>query len=134
MSYVNAPIHDLLIRIKNAYKARKTDVSDVQYSVFKMEVLNLLKQYGFVEDMSIREEGTKKFIDISLKPVTNAVDDVPVVKFYSKPSRPWYVGYKELKAVAGGRGIGILSTSAWLLPAHVAKKRKIWGELIAEIY
>ena len=100
MSYVNAPIHDLLIRIKNAYKARKTDVSDVQYSVFKMEVLNLLKQYGFVEDMSIREEGTKKFIDISLKPVVNAVDDVPVVKFYSKPSRPWYVGYKELKAVA----------------------------------
>jgi small subunit ribosomal protein S8 len=134
MSYVNAPIHDLLIRIKNAYKARKTDVSDVQYSVFKMEVLNLLKQYGFVEDMSIREEGTKKFIDISLKPVVNAVDDVPVVKFYSKPSRPWYVGYKELKAVAWGRGIGILSTSAWLLPAHVAKKRKIWGELIAEIY
>jgi small subunit ribosomal protein S8 len=112
MSYVNAPIHDLLIRIKNAYKARKTDVSDVQYSVFKMEVLNLLKQYGFVEEMSVREEGKKKFIDITLKPVTNAVDDVPVVKFFSKPSRPWYVGYKELKAVAGGRGIGILSTSA----------------------
>jgi ribosomal protein S8 len=26
MSYVNAPIHDLLIRVKNAYMARKTAV------------------------------------------------------------------------------------------------------------
>lgn len=134
MTYVNAPIHDLLIRIKNAYKARKSDVSDVQYSHFKMEVLKLLKEYGFIQSMEIREEGKKKFIDITLNPITSVVDDIPVIKFFSKPSRPWYVSYKELKAVAGGRGIGILSTSAWLLAAHVAKKKKIWGELIAEIY
>ena len=134
MTYVNAPIHDLLIRIKNAYKARKTIVADVPYSVFKMEVLKLLEQYGFVKKVDVREEGSKKYIDVSLKPVTNSVDDVPVVKFYSKPSRPWYVWYKELKAVAGWRGIGILSTSAGLLPAHIAKQRKLWGELIAEIY
>jgi ribosomal protein S8 len=125
MTYVNAPIHDLLIRIKNAYKARKLMVADVPYSVFKVEVLKLLQDYGFVQKVAIREEGKKKYIDVSLKPVTNSVDDVPVIKFYSKPSRPWYVGYKELKAVAGGRGIGILSTSAGLLPAHVAKKRKL---------
>ncbi len=134
MTYVNAPIHDLLIRIKNAYKARKTIVADVQYSVFKMEVLKLLQQYGFVEKADVREDGNKKYIDVTLKAVTNSVDDIPVVKFYSKPSRPWYVWYKDLKAVAGGKGIGILSTSAGLLPAHIAKKRKIGGELIAEIY
>jgi small subunit ribosomal protein S8 len=102
--------------------------------VFKMEVLKLLEQYGFVKKVDVREEWSKKYIDVSLKPVTNSVDDIPVVKFYSKPSRPWYVWYKELKAVAGWRGIGILSTSAGLLPAHIAKQRKLWGELIAEIY
>jgi ribosomal protein S8 len=56
MTYVNAPIHDLLIRIKNAYKARKTVVADVPYSVFKMEVLKLLEQYGFVKKVDVREE------------------------------------------------------------------------------
>lgn len=134
MTYVNAPIHDLLIRIKNAYKARKTTIPAIQYSSFKREILKLLKEYGFVQNMEMNEDGRKKFITVILKPITNMVDDIPVIKFFSKPSRPWYVSYKELTSVAGGKGIGILSTSAWLLPSHVAKKRKLWGELIAEIY
>jgi len=69
-----------------------------------------------------------------LKVVENPVNDIPKIKFYSKPSRPWYVGYKEIKPVASGKGIGILSTSQGLLPAHVAKQKKIGGEFIAEIY
>jgi ribosomal protein S8 len=43
MSYVNAPIHDLLIRIKNAYMARKILVEWVSFSNFKQQVLELLK-------------------------------------------------------------------------------------------
>jgi small subunit ribosomal protein S8 len=66
--------------------------------------------------------------------VENPGQDVPVVKFYSKPSRPWYVSYKDLKSVASGRGIGLISTSEGLMPTHVAKQKKLGGELIAEIY
>ena len=91
MTYINAPIHDLLIRIKNAYKARKVLVSDIPHSSFKMEVLGLLEQYGFIKGVKVREDGIKKFIDVDLKVITNPVDDIPVVKFFSKPSRPWYV-------------------------------------------
>ena len=103
MSYVNAPVHDLLIRIKNAYMARRTTVDGVVYSKFKANILDLL-------------------------------NDIPSVKFYSRPSRPWYVGYKDLKSVAGGKGLGIISTNQGLLPVHVAKQKKLGGELIAEIY
>ncbi|MBO4203972.1 30S ribosomal protein S8 [bacterium] len=56
MSYVNAPIHDLLIRIKNAYMARKTAVNGVVYSKFKVKVLDLLKEYHFVKGYEIVEE------------------------------------------------------------------------------
>jgi hypothetical protein len=35
-----------------------------------------------------------------LKKVVDPVNDIPSVKFFSKPSRPWYVGFKDLKAVA----------------------------------
>jgi len=62
------------------------------------------------------------------------VEDVPVVKMYSKPSRRWYIGRQDIRPVAGGRGIGILSTSQGLMASHEAKKKKIGGELIAEIY
>ena len=134
MSYVNAPVHDLLIRIKNAYMARRTTVDGVVYSKFKANILDLLKQYGFVKDFSIQGTDSKKEISIELKKVVNPVNDIPSVKFYSRPSRPWDVGYKDLKSVAGGKGLGIISTNQGLLPVHVAKQKKLGGELIAEIY
>ena len=93
-----------------------------------------MKQYGFVKDFSIQWTDAKKVISIELKKVVNPVNDIPSVKFFSKPSRPWYVGYKDLKTVAGGKGLGIISTNQGLLPVHVAKQKKLGGELIAEIY
>jgi len=134
MTYINAPIHDLLIRIKNAYMARKTSLDSIPFSNFKVNILDLLKQYQFVQNFEIKEEGKKKFISITLKRVLNPVNDVPNIKFFSKPSRPWYVSYKDITSVAGGKGIGIISTNQWLMPAHVAKQKKLGGELIAEIY
>ena len=134
MTYVNAPVHDLLIRIKNAYMARRTTVDGVVYSKFKANILELLKQYGFVKDFSIQGTDAKKVISIELKKVVNPVNDIPSVKFFSKPSIQWSVGYKDLKTVAGGKGLGIISTNQGLLPVHVAKQKKLGGELIAEIY
>jgi len=134
MTYINAPIHDLLIRIKNAYMARKTSVEDVPFSNFKVNILELLKQYGFVQKFDIKTDGIKKHINVTLKRVIDPVNDVPNIKFFSKPSRPWYVSYKDITLVAGGKGIGIISTNQGLMPAHVAKQKKLGGELIAEIY
>lgn len=133
-TYVNAPIHDLLIRIKNAYMARKTSVDGVVFSNFKTKILDLLQQYKFVESFKIKEEGKKKFITVALKKVTNPVDDIPNVKFFSKPSRSWYVSYKDISLVAWGKGIWIISTNQGIMAAHVAKQKKLGGELIAEIY
>lgn len=111
MTYINAPIHDLLIRIKNAYMARKTSVEAVPFSNFKINILELLKQYGFIQKFDVEADGIKKYINITLKRVINPVDDVPNIKFFSKPSRPWYVSYKNITSVAGGKGIGIISTN-----------------------
>lgn len=134
MSYVNAPVHDLLIRIKNAYMARKTSVTGITYSKFKTNVLDLLKRYNFIKDFEIVDSNNKKSIKIALKHVENPVDDIPEIKFFSKPSRPWYVSYKNIHVVAGWKGIGIISTNQWLMASHEAKAKKLWWELIAEIY
>lgn len=134
MTFVNAPIHDLLIRIKNAYMARRYTVNNVVYSKFKVQVLDLLKRFKFVKDYEIVEENWIKTISVALETSWNRNEDVPVIKFYSRPSRRWYVGWKELQPVAWWIGIGIISTSQWLMASHEAKKKKIWWELIAEIY
>lgn len=133
-TYVSSPVHDLLIRIKNWYMARKVSVDWVVFSNFKIKILELLQQYKFIQSFNVRKDGKKAFIDVSLKKVSNPVDDIPTIKFFSKPSRSWYVSYKNIGSVAGGRGLGIISTNQGIMAAHVAKQNKIWGELIAEIY
>ena len=133
-NFVNAPIHDMLIRIKNAYMARKSNINNVQYSKLKENILKILKENGFILDYSIREDNNKKFIDITLKEVTNPIQDIPVVKFYSKPSRRYYVSYKDLHKVAGGLGIGVISTNKGLMTTKQARNEKVGGELLFEIY
>lgn len=135
MSFVNAPVHDMLIRIKNAYMARRENVKPIICSKFKCEVLKLLKKYWFIKDFEIQEDtASKKYIVVHLNEVNDPINDIPVIKFYSKPSRPWYVWYDDIKSVAWWRWIWILSTSKWLMASHEAKSNKIWWELIAEIY
>jgi len=133
-SFVNAPLHDMLIRIKNAYMARKTNIDNVQYSKLKENVLKLLKQYNFVKDYEVINDNKKTFLKVTLKEVTNPIQDVPVIKFYSKPSRRVYVSYKDLHKVAGGLGIGVISTNKGVMTTKDAKINKVGWELIFEIY
>ena len=125
MSLVNAPIHDLLIRIKNAYMAKRTQVTGVPHSKFKEQVLQLLQQYRFIRGFEKQTIDNKQFFSIDLYVTGNMNEDVPVVKLYSKPSRRWYIGWKEIKPVAAGRGIGILSTNKGLMAAHEARQKKL---------
>ncbi len=133
-SFVNAPVHDMLIRIKNAYMARKTKIEGIQYSKLKENVLDLLKKNNFIKDFSIVEDWKKKFLTVELKEVVVPVQDIPVIKFYSKPSRRVYVSHKNLHKVAGWLGIWVISTSKWLITTKEAKQYKIGGELLFEIY
>jgi small subunit ribosomal protein S8 len=131
---ITSPIHDLLIRIKNAYLARRKTVSNIPSSSFKISVLELLKKYGFIADFSSTLIDNKKFLTVVLWFKWVRHEDVPVLRFYSKPSKRWYVSKDETRPVAWGRWIWIISTNKWLMATHEAKKLWLWGELIAEIY
>lgn len=133
-NFVNAPLHDMLTKIKNAYMARKTDVWNIQYSKFKDNILKILKDNSFVKNYKIVNEWNKQFLAINLKEVSNPIQDIPVIKFYSKPSRRIYTSYKTLHNVAGGLGIGVISTNRWVMTTQQARKQKVWWELMFEIY
>lgn len=100
---VAAPAQDLLIRIKNSYMARKTIVDGVICSKFLESIVKLLQEYKFIREYTVQEEGKNKFLKIYLHDVVDPIQDIPVVRLFSKPSRRWYVSYKDLKPVAGGR-------------------------------
>ena len=80
--------------------ARKTEISGVISSKSKIALCELLKKHGFILEYKVNSDNNKSFIEIELNEVKEAFQDVPVIKFYSKPSRRWYVSYKDIKPVA----------------------------------
>ncbi len=129
---MNNGIIDLIIRIKNGYLAKR-DVISSPHSKLKERVLKKLKSLGFIEDYSIESEGAKKEITIVLKykkgePVfTN-------VTIRSKPGQRWYITVNAIKPVMSGTGYMIISTSKGLMTNVEARKSKLGGELLFEIW
>jgi small subunit ribosomal protein S8 len=122
---------DLIIRIKNGYLAGKDKVN-IPYSRYKENILKKLKELKFVKDYQIIGDVKKEIVvELLYKNKMPALTDI---KIYSKPGRRYYVSYRELKPVLSGLGYSILSTSKGILTNIEAKKLKIGGELLFEIW
>ena len=133
----NYPIADLIIRIKNAYLARHEQLI-VPGSKLKQAVLSVLKKEGYIKDFKVTKDGPKTFITITLKYTLDARNKpqpaIQGVKLVSKPGRRIYVGYDQIPPVLSGIGINILSTNKGILTGAQAKKAKVGGELICQVW
>ena len=127
------PIADMLVRIKNALMARHKSVR-VPSSKIKLEIARILKEEGYIEDFKYIKEKPQPEIEIILKYDENKRPVIAGVKRISKPGRRIYKGYKDLPKVLDGLGIAIISTSQGIMTDHEARKRKIGGEVLCEIW
>ncbi len=127
------PIADMLARIKNALMARHKTVI-VPASKMKLEIARILKEEGYIEDFKYVKEGPQGHIEIVLKYDENKRPVIAGVKRVSKPGRRIYRGYRDLPKVLDGFGIAIISTSQGIMTDHEARKRKVGGEVLCEIW
>lgn len=96
-------------------------------------VLAILKRNGYIEDFEKKGRGPKKIFEIKLK-YEEGKGAINGIKFVSKPSCRVYSGYKEISPVKRGYGLSVVSTSNGLLSANEAKKNKVGGQLLFEIW
>jgi small subunit ribosomal protein S8 len=127
------PIADMLIRIKNALMARHKSVI-IPASKMKLEIARILKEEGYIEDFKYIDEKPQGKIEIILKYDENKRPVIAGVKRVSKPGRRIYKGYRELPRVLDGLGIAIISTSQGIMTDHEARRRKVGGEVLCEIW
>ncbi len=127
------PIADMLTRIKNALRVRKNSVT-VSASKQKLDILRILKEEGYIEDYHYIDEKPQGKIEIFLKYDENKRPVILGLREISKPGRRIYLGYQKLSKVMNGLGIAIISTSQGLMTDMEARKRKIGGEVICEIW
>ncbi len=126
------PIADMFNRIRNAQMAAKPEVS-VPFSNIKFNIAQILEKNKFVGKIEKKGRKVDKFIDITLK----YDDKVPVIsgiKKFSKPGQRIYIAFGEIKQVRGGYGIAIISTPKGLMTNREARKQKLGGELICEVW
>ena len=132
MSALTDPVADFLTRLRNASRAKKSELN-CPHSKLKEEVARVLKTEGFIADFSVQTDGAKK----TLKVATRFVGPTPALTGLDRVSRPGlrrYVGAGEVPRVRGGNGIAILSTPRGVLSGREARRENVGGELLAFIY
>ena len=122
------PISDLLIRLQNASRVNKTSVV-LPYSTMKHSIAKVLEKEGYVADTS------KKNNSLSMSLLyKNGVSAITGVKRISKPSRRMYMGVRDVRPVKRGHGLLVLSTPAGILTGTEAKRMRVGGEVLFEIW
>jgi small subunit ribosomal protein S8 len=120
---------DLLNRIKNAQAARKP-VMKIRYSKMDAEVVEVLKNHGFIKGIEVKGKGYKRMLEIDCE-VTHPIQKV---KNFSLPSLRRYSGYKDLRPVKSGFGILVLSTPKGIKTVDQARKEKVGGQLLFQVW
>lgn len=123
---------DLLTKLKNAQKAKKASIK-LPYSNMDFAIAEILSARGFVGAVTKKGRMPKRVMEVELK-YDNGRGALGGVRLLSVPSRRLFAGYQDLKPVKQGYGISILSTPNGILTNSEARKKKVGGQLLFEIW
>lgn len=126
------PIADMLTRIRNASLARH-DRTDIPASSLKKAVAEILKSEGYIADVR-KSEGDENKLTIVLRYGRDRGGVIDGIRRVSRPGRRVYVRHDQIPRVLSGLGISILSTSRGVMSDRDARRLKLGGELLCEVW
>lgn len=127
------PLGDMLTRIRNGQRARKSSVRSPA-SKLRANVLEVLKREGYIRGYFTTEmrQGIPE-LEIELK----YNDGSPVIQEIARvstPGRRVYSRIKELPRQYSGLGITILSTPRGVLSDQEARAHNVGGEVLCRVF
>ena len=123
------PIADMLTRLRNADLANHTEVR-MPYSKMKHSMLQVMAKNGYLEEVHVDNSG--KFQE--LHSVLAKREHGLTLTRVSKPGQRIYINSTQIPTVLNGLGMAIISTPQGIMSNKDAKKKKLGGELLCEIY
>ena len=130
---VNDPVADFINRLSNAGAVHAATVS-VPFSTFKMAIAEKLKEAGFIMNVEKKGKKVKKTLDVTLKYDPSGPHAINGVRRISKPGRRIYRSTIEINPVRYGKGALILTTPKGIKTDKEARKEKLGGEALFEIW
>jgi small subunit ribosomal protein S8 len=127
------PIADFLTRLRNGLLARHKTVV-LPSSKIKARIAHILKDEGYVADVSEQADEGRKVLTVTL-----GYDDrnAPIIEGLQRISRPGlrhYVNADKLPKVRGGLGMAIISTSKGVMTDTQARKDRVGGEVLCQVW
>lgn len=110
------------------------DTVKIPYSKADLAILEKMAQIGYLKSAQKKGRGVKKIIAIELKNDKKQEPAINDIKFISRPSQKIYRGYQELRRSKQGYGHYFLSTSYGIMTEVEAKKKKLGGKVLFEIW
>jgi small subunit ribosomal protein S8 len=130
------PISDMITRIRNAQAVNRERVS-VPFSKLKLAIATLLAEAGYVGSVERRKRKARtaeiEYLDIALK-YTDGVGAISGLRMISSPSRHIYIKSDDIKPVRSGYGMAVVSTPRGVMTSMAARKERVGGEVLFEIW
>lgn len=130
------PIADMLTRMTNAQAVRHERVS-VPFSNVKFRIAQVLKAAGYLTDVERTMRKARKaeveFLDLQLR-YQDGVGAISGVRLMSRPSRHLYIKSKDIRLVRSGYGLALISTSKGIMTNAEARRERVGGEVLFEIW
>jgi small subunit ribosomal protein S8 len=126
------PVSDMLTRIRNAALAR-LDRTEMPASTLKERMAELLKNEGYISDFRVDAELPRK-LTVFLKYGRDRQSAIAGIRRASRPGRRLYVRHTDIPTVHNGLGVAILSTSRGVMTDKEARRQKVGGEVLCEVW
>ena len=127
------PIADLLTRIRNGLRIEASSVV-APYSKLKNNILQVLKDNGYIEDFVSEMKDGHAVLSISLKYGPDGEHVIQHIQRVSKPGRRVYRGVQDLPNPLNGLGVAVVSTPRGVMTQDQARTENVGGEVICEIW
>lgn len=133
VTMVTDPIADMLTRIRNAVAVGHERVA-MPASKLKVNIARILADEGFIDRYEVVETGHRSELELVLRYAERRRPAILGLKRVSRPGHRVYAGATELPRVQGGLGVAVVSTSQGLMPDREARKRRLGGEIVCEVW
>lgn len=125
-------IADLLTRIRNAIAVGKNEIL-VPTSKLKAGVVEVLAKNGYVTGFEIVDGKPRGMLKVTINE-PGVIARINEISKVSKPGRRVYSSANDIPTVKSGRGMVIVSTSKGLMTGREAKKNRLGGEVLVQVW
>lgn len=126
------PIADMLTRIRNAVRIKRSDVN-IKASNICEGIANVLKDEGYINSFDRIDDGKQGILRIMLKYDQNEDPVINEITRISKPGKRIYLSAEKLPHVLGGLGIAIVSASQGVMSDRKCREKNTGGEILCEV-